>query len=314
MPSWKEIQRRIQEEQARAHFQAASASDRIRREFLTELHTKTGRNVIAYYSGWLSKPGNVHASINDEDVNGFMMAVHKLDTSRGVDLLLHTPGGNMSATFAIVNYLRQKFGDDIRAIVPQIAMSAGTIIACSCRSILMTRHSQLGPTDPQIRGIPARGVIAEFERACEEVKQDPSRAAVWQAIIGQYRPAFLSQCENARDWADDFVSQQLQTIMFKGRSDARDLATKIVERLTDYAANKMHDRPIHFEECKDIGLEVSLIEEEENDLQDTILSIHHCYMNVFMNGVAIKVIENQIGAAVVKNDAAMLRELQKLQQ
>lgn len=277
------------------------------------LRQKTGRNVIAIYSGWLSKPANNNVSINDEDVNGLMATVHGLDTSLGLDLILHTPGGSMSATFAIVNYLRKKFGNDIRAIVPQIAMSAGTIIACACKAILMTRHSQLGPTDPQLRGIPAHGVIAEFQRACREVKKDRSRAAIWQAIISQYRPAFLSQCENAIQWSKEFVAEQLETVMFEGERDRKKKASNAVKKLTDYRGNKMHDRPLHFDECQAIGLKVSLIE-QDNDLQDIVLSIHHCYMNVFMNGVAIKVIENHLGAAIVKNDTAMLRELQKLNQ
>jgi ClpP class serine protease len=64
------------------------------------------------------------------------------------------------------------FDDNIRAIVPQIAMSAGTMLACSCQWILMGKHSNLGPIDPQLSGIPAHGVLAEFKRALEEIKLD----------------------------------------------------------------------------------------------------------------------------------------------
>jgi ClpP class serine protease len=67
--------------------------------------------------------------ITDEDKNGFMMAVHKLDRTKGLDLFLHTPGGSISSTQSIVDYLHKMFGKNIRAIVPQIAMSAGTMIA-----------------------------------------------------------------------------------------------------------------------------------------------------------------------------------------
>ena len=42
------------------------------------------------------------------------------------------------------------FGEDIRAIIPQTSMSGGTMIACSCKEILMGKHSSLGPVDPQI--------------------------------------------------------------------------------------------------------------------------------------------------------------------
>jgi ClpP class serine protease len=121
--------------------------------------------VIAYYSGFLSKPGLQLLDINDEDMNGFMMAVHRLDRRLGLDLILHTPRGSIAATEVIVNYLHQMFSCDVRVIVPQIAMSAGTMIACSSREIIMGKQSSLGPIDPQLRGIPAQGVISEFRQA-----------------------------------------------------------------------------------------------------------------------------------------------------
>ena len=78
-----------------------------------------------------------------------MLCIHKLDRSKGLDLILHTPGGSGAATESLVNYLHQMFGNDIRAFVPQLAMSAGTILACSCKEIYMGKHSNLGLVDPQ---------------------------------------------------------------------------------------------------------------------------------------------------------------------
>ncbi|RBA82659.1 S49 family peptidase, partial [Escherichia coli O111:NM] len=75
----------------------------------------TGRNVIAYYSAFLSKPQIEGVDIVDDDKNGFMMAVHQLDRTKGLDLLLHTPGGNMAATESLIHYLKSMFGNDIRA-------------------------------------------------------------------------------------------------------------------------------------------------------------------------------------------------------
>ena len=50
-----------------------------------------------------------------------MTCIHGMDCSKGLDLVLHTPGGSPAAAEAIVNYLRAKFGNDIRVIVPQLA-------------------------------------------------------------------------------------------------------------------------------------------------------------------------------------------------
>ena len=114
-----------------------------------------------------------------------MTAVHQLDRSKGLDLILHTPGGETAATESLVDYLYSMFGTNIRAIVPQIALSAGTMIACACREILMGKHSSLGPIDPQFGNIPAHGIIEEFKRAHAEIKADPSKIPVWQPIIAK---------------------------------------------------------------------------------------------------------------------------------
>ena len=126
MPNWNQVLDELKESRR------TDALDFIRRKYIKKLSKKAGRNVIAYYSGWLQKPGIGNAEINDDDKNGFMATIHGLDRTKGLDLLLHTPGGNLTATESIVDYLRKMFGNDIRAIIPQIAMSAGTMIACSC--------------------------------------------------------------------------------------------------------------------------------------------------------------------------------------
>lgn len=81
---------------------------------------------------------------------------HGLNFEKGLDLILHTPGGDVAATESIIEYLNDVFEGDIRAIVPQIAMSGGTMVACSCNEILMGKQSSLGPVDPQLRGFPAQ--------------------------------------------------------------------------------------------------------------------------------------------------------------
>ncbi len=326
MPNWGEIQQRVQKMQAErlqesARFQAIANPfyiiNEIKREYLDSYFKKYGRNVIAYYSGWLSKPPIQGIEINDEDKNGFMMAIHGLARSRGLDLILHTPGGGITPTQSIVNYLHKMFkvnqreAVDIRAIVPQIAMSAGTMMACSCKEIWMAKHSNLGPIDPQLNGVPAQGVIAEFKRACEEVKDDPSRIPIWQSIIGQYTPAYLGLCENAVEQSNTFVRRQLTAVMFKGQRDARKKAAAVVKKLGQYTQNKTHSRHIHFEECEKIGLIVKSIEDDAKDerghkddiFQDYILTIHHCYMHLLMNTPCFKIIENQVGGGYNKQTA-----------
>ena len=299
MPNWHEVFGEIQALQSQAQSRAITAPNVIRLKYLTELHKHTGRNVIAYYSGWLSKGSITLSDINDEDKNGFMTTVHKLDRKLGLDLILHTPGGGIAATHSIVNYLQKMFGRDIRAIIPQIAMSAGTILACCCKEIWMGKESNLGPIDPQLRGIPAHGAVQEFNRALREVKKDPSRLAIWQQIIGQYRPTFLGQCENAIKWSNEFVVEQLAEGMLKGSSDPKKKAKQIAKSLADYRRNKSHDRHLDAVELGKMGLKIKALE-DDSKMQDLVLTVHHCYMHVLMNTPAFKIIENHTGVAMVK--------------
>jgi ClpP class serine protease len=103
----------------------------------------------------------------------------------------------MAATESLVEYLREMFHGNVRAFVPQIAMSAGTMIACSCTEIFMGAHSSIGPIDPQYGDIPAHGLVEEFERAAREVKEDPSRMLVWAPILQKINPTMLSECIKA---------------------------------------------------------------------------------------------------------------------
>jgi ATP-dependent protease ClpP protease subunit len=305
MPDWGQVFNEINQRKASKTQEAIQAVDWVRRHYLRELFEYTGRNIIAYYSGWLSKPDIAQTEIVDEDKNGFMMACHKINKNAGLDLIIHSPGGDIAATQSIVDYLHQMFGNNIRAIVPQIAMSAGTMIACSCREILMGKHSNLGPTDPHLYGVPAYGAIKEFRQACREVKADPSKAPIWQAIIGQYRPTFLRQCKYAIDWSNSFVMRELETVMFEKDSNSKIKAKDIVRKLTDYRGNKTHNRHIYFDELHKMGLNVTLIEGDPK-LQDLVLTAHHCYMHSLMNTPSFKMIENHLGSALVKQQQIVM--------
>lgn len=294
MPNWTQVLEEIIIKQQTG----GNGIDEVRRKYLGLLQAKTGRNVIAYYSGFLQKPGYTIGQINDDDKNGFMNAVHGLDRTKGLDLILHTPGGDLPAAESIVHYLRQMFGFDIRAIIPQIAMSAGTMISCACNEIVMGKQSNIGPFDPQLGGLPAHGVLEEFEKAIEMVKADPQSTPIWQTIISKYHPTFLGECEKAIELADLVVRSWLVTGMFGGDQDAMTKAENIVLALNDHAGTKTHSRHLHIEDAVNIGLKVVQLEDDP-ELQDLVLTVHHSYMHTFANTSAGKIIENHAGSAIV---------------
>lgn len=291
MPNWKE-----QLDEVKA---MGSSYDVLRRKYLKELFDLTDRNVIIYYSGWLQKSNLPGLGINDEDKNGFMSAINKMDRSKGLDLLLHTPGGDTAAVESLVDYLRKMFGTDIRAIIPQIAMSGGTMIACASKQVVMGKQSSLGPVDPQFNGIPAHGVIEEFTRAHKEIKADPSKIPIWQPIIAKYSPAFIGECQKAIDWSEQLVREWLKTGMFITDTDSEQKINRIVEELINHAITLSHARHLSAEKCLSIGLNVDMLERDQG-LQDAVLNLHHACMLTLSQTPAYKIIENQNGTAFIK--------------
>jgi ATP-dependent protease ClpP protease subunit len=287
---------------------AGSGHDLIRRKYIKALSRYTKRNVIVYYSGWLQKgamPGlGSLLSVVDNDKNGFMATIHQLDRKKGLDLLLHTPGGDGAATESIVDYLRQMFGTNIRAFVPQLAMSAGTMIALSCREIYMGKHSNLGPIDPQFGGIPANGILSEFKKAQEDIASatNPAELAAkvstWQPIIAKYSPTLIGECENAITWSANVVTEWLKTGMLEGEPDAEQKAAHIVTELSSHEETKMHARHIHVSQLRDLGVRVLPLEDDQK-LQDAVLTVHHACINTLQQTNAVKIIENQNSIAFI---------------
>lgn len=273
---------------------AADTCDQLRAEYLNDYANTFNRNVIIYYSGFLRiKQDLIELSVEDNDMNGLMSAVCGMDKSKGLDLFLHTPGGSISAAESIVNYLRSIFGTDIRVIIPQIAMSAGTMIACCGKEIIMGKQSSLGPTDPQIRGLPTHGVLEEFDTARKTVLANNNEILLWREIISKYHPTFLGECKKAIKLSSELVTDWLKTGMFKDDNNAETIAKNIVKKhLNNHSSSKTHDRHFSLKTCKEFGLKIFEMESNQ-ELQDKILSIHHATILSINTVNALKIIQSQ---------------------
>lgn len=296
MPSWSEITQEI----ATASQSDDNAFDTVRRKYLMQLSVYRDRNVIAYYSGWLQRENASRVNIDDNDLHAMMTVIHGMDRKKGLDLILHTPGGNVAAAEAIGHYLRTMFDLDIVVIVPHLAMSAGTMLSCVGSEIVMGNHSSLGPIDPHFGNISTHGIMMEFGRAKQEIKEDPRYAAVWQPILEKYPAAFVGECENAMRWSKEIVADWLTNgRMFEGVEGAEITIGKIVEDLSNHEQTRSHSRHIAVDKCETLGLKIKRLE-SDSTLQDLVLSIHHAYIQAFSAYTnVIKIVENHFGQASI---------------
>lgn len=299
MPSWGQILNEVNVALQRGE---RNAFDIVRQKYIKELQAKTGRNLIVYASKWTSGDAQPNlVSINDEDVHAFMEALSGVK-GENLDLILHTGGGSAEATDAIVSYLRQKF-KHIRVIIPQAAMSAGTMLACAADELIMGKHSSIGPIDPQfilntptgVQAVPAHAILEQFEKAQKEITDNPKLLNSWLPMLGQYGPALIIRCKNQIQFSKQTVESWLNNYMFK---DDPSTSTKIAEYLSNHDNFKTHGKHINIIDAKKLGFKITDMESDQ-DLQDKILSAFHATM-ITLNTAAVKIICNHNGNAYVK--------------
>ena len=305
MPIWSEI---LAELNATTGGNKPPNFDAVRRKYLAALGQHTERNTILYASAWLQKPDAPASilSIGDEDVQALMEVTQGL-SGQHLDLVLHSPGGSPEAAEAIVSYLRSRFSN-IRVIVPNLAMSAATMIACAANEIVLGKHSFLGPTDPQLilptplggpRPVPAHAILAQFRRAQKETSE-PTRIASWLPMLGQYGPDLLIRAEMALRMARELVARWLEHYMFAADVAPRERAGPISAWLADHESSMSHARHIPRQELRERGMIIRDLETDEK-LQDLSLSVFHATTHTFTGTPAVKIVENHTGRAFVKH-------------
>ena len=157
----------------------------------------------------------------------------------------------------------------------------------------------LGPIDPQVNGLPAYDVLSEFDRAVKDSASNPGAALMWQTIIGKYHPTFLSSCEHSIALSKEIVQKWLAQGMLSDQPDADERAKKIVASLSSRDDNREHARHIHAERCIEMGLKVAALEDDQ-ELQDLVLTVHHACNQMLSRMKVSKLIENQIGSSYVR--------------
>lgn len=264
------------------------------------------RHVLLYGSAFLQKP-SVPADrtmITHEDLNGFMSVIYGMDWSRGLTIVLHTPGGVTNAAESIVSYLRSKFSD-VEVVVPALAMSAGTMLSLASDRIVMGRQSQLGPIDPQMglgggRTVSAMAVVEQFERAKREVLEDQAAAHVWAPIVQSLGPALLQEAQNALDYSESMVARWLAEGMLKNQPDAASAGLSVAHHFNDASTHKSHGRRIGRDEARLQGVVVEDLEQDQ-ELQEAVLTSYHLMTITFEQSPSTKVLWSDAGRTWVKN-------------
>jgi hypothetical protein len=178
-------------------------------------------------------------------------------------------------------------------------MSAATMIACVCDEIVMGKHSAIGPIDPQMLfgqlSVPAHTILADFDRAKAEVIKNPQLGQLWASRLMSLPPGFLNLCQQTIKLAEEKVELWLKTYMFRGRE--AETAANIAQWLGKFDEHRTHGRPIGYDLAHEKGLKVVRLEEDQ-ELQERVLSVFHATMVTFQTTNCLKIIENHEGKAI----------------
>ena len=158
-----------------------------------------------------------------------------------ISVILDTPGGIVEVVERMVATLRSNY-QDVTVIVPDRAMSAGTIFALSADRIMMDYFSCLGPIDPQIekddRLVPALSYLNQFERLNKKAEEGKLTAAEY-ALLSKLDLGELYQFEQARELSVELLVKWLSKYKFKGWNKTETRGVKVTDKMKKKRAQEI---------------------------------------------------------------------------
>lgn len=263
----------------------------VRQGHIRAIEERTGRRLIAVVGGPAS-------SISQLDILPFVDLLQDVESGDDLDLLLHTPGGDVDQAERIATMCRKAIGQDgvFRVVVPDSAKSAGTLIALAADEIVMGFCSELGPIDPQITittaaGEPMHRPAQSFLDGLQEIVDQTAGGTLSPAyfpLLDKLDPALIDFCKKALRRSEELASQFLSQGML---ADDPTKAKAIAKHLNDSRTYLSHGAVIDATEAHELGLRVDPLDRDD-DLWQAYWRIY-CEMRVALAGAGSRLYESR---------------------
>lgn len=175
-----------------------------------------------------------------------------------IAIVLDTSGGYVEVVERIVYVIRKHYGE-VDFLIPDQAMSAGTVFVMAGDRIFMSDFSCLGPIDPQIekdgKFVPALAYLNQYQRLYKKADNGQLNTAEL-VLLNNLDPGELYLFEQARELSHDLLIDWLSTYKFKNwdthsstrnpvtEEEKKQRAKEIAAALSDNERWRSHGRMI----------------------------------------------------------------------
>lgn len=275
-------------------FRALQSDRYARQRAIEDIQVHTDRKLIVYEANlWSERSG-----IGEDDIQPFADLLVRLSPGENLDLLVHSPGGDIDAAEKIV-YMCRKIAGGFRVIVPEYAKSAATLIALASDEVVMGLASELGPIDAQLIGpgpgggrfqTSAQSFIDEFDNIKREVEDTGKLSPAYYPLLDGLNLGFMGMCRNLMARSQTFAERWLQKHMLK---DDPEKATELAANLCNAKKWRTHGVVIDADEAASLGIKVRKLSQDD-PLWQRIWYLHCCYGALFRRTSICKIFESEI--------------------
>lgn len=154
-------------------------------------------------------------AIFPQNLTPFEELIYDNPPQRDIHLLLGTPGGDGETAVRMVRAAQARCRE-LTVVVPDVAKSAGTLIALGAHSILMAPASDLGPIDPQFEFpdgslVAAKDIIAAVDDASKKVQEAPATFPLHAALLTDVSGLMVQQARSELLRTGDLLEEALSS-------------------------------------------------------------------------------------------------------
>lgn len=227
-----------------------------------------GRTLVTFFTSF-----DHPVAIDNGDCDMLQSVLQHIDLSKGLALMINSPGGDGLAAERIVATCRAYSGTkDYWAIVPGRAKSAATMVCMGASRILMAAPSELGPVDPQIirresgvlRQFSAYGLVSSYDTLFQRAVSAKGNLEPFLQQLSKFDVRDIDHFRDVIKLSEDIAIKILRSGMMN-RISKTAIKKKIGVFLDPGQGTISHGRSINREEASDAGLEIHNLDVQSDE-------------------------------------------------